>query len=106
MSEENVIGYAYYTIVFAFICILCPIRTCIQLNLKDAQDFQSENSKDYNDVALTFPSDYDKANPLTSKAGQVRLLNMQMEEARAKGDEETVKMLESQLGIVKQQSSF
>lgn len=36
MSEENVIGYAYYTIVFAFICILCPIRTCIQLNLKDA----------------------------------------------------------------------
>lgn len=47
-------------------------------------------------MALTFPSDYDKENPLTSGKGKIRLLELQIEKARESGDEDVIKMLEAQ----------
>ena len=56
--------------------------------------------KRYDDVALNFPTDYDKENPLTSKKGQVRLLEMQIDDARKSGDNNALQMLEKQKAMV------
>ena len=102
MNEDDVIIFSYVAFVFALICVLCPFRSCINWNLRDAQDFQQETVKDYKEVALSFPTDYDKSNPLTSKQGQIRMLDMQIEDARASGNEEAIKMFEGQKGFVGQ----
>jgi hypothetical protein len=79
---------------FAFICICIPYRSCIGACFGGAAEANAENIKEYKDVALTFPSDYDKANPLTSVQGQVRLLDIQIENAQSTGNEEALKMLQ------------
>ena len=50
----------------------------------------------------SFPTDYDKENPLTIKAGQLRLIELQIASAKEKGDDETLKMLEGQKENVNQ----
>lgn len=39
-------------------------------------------------MALTFPSDYDKENPLTMQKSQLRLLEIQIAKAKSEGNEE------------------
>ena len=46
------------------------------------------NATQYREVALTFSTDYDKENPLTSQQGQLRLLDIQIEQARKRGTQE------------------
>jgi hypothetical protein len=42
-------------------------------------DEASRDTTEYGEVALTFPTDYDKENPLTSKQGELRLIDIQIE---------------------------
>lgn len=51
---------------------------------------EEEENTAYKKVALSFPSDYDKENPLTMQEGQKRLLDLQIEEAKASGNNEMV----------------
>ena len=56
----------------------------------------------YDNVFLTFSTDYDKENPLTIKKGQLRLLQRQIKKAEADGDENTLAVLKAQQGMVAQ----
>lgn len=51
---------------------------------------EEEENTAYKKVALTFPSDYDKENPLTINDGQKRILELQLEEAKASGNTELI----------------
>ena len=42
----------------------------------DKDDDAMTNATQYREVALTFSTDYDKENPLTSQQGQLRLLDI------------------------------
>ena len=48
------------------------------------------NSVQYRDVALTFSTDYDKENPMTTQSGLLRLLDLQIELAKERGIEEAL----------------
>ena len=48
------------------------------------------NSVQYRDVALTFSTDYDKENPMTTQSGLLRLLDLQIELAKERGVDEAL----------------
>lgn len=52
-----------------------------------------EENTSYKEIALTFPSDYDKENPLTMQKGQMRLLDLQIEKAKAEGNDDLINQL-------------
>ena len=54
----------------------------------DKDEDAMSNATQYRKVALTFSTDYDKENPLTSQQGQLRLLDIQIEQARKRGTQE------------------
>jgi len=54
----------------------------------DKDEDAMTNATKYREVALTFSTDYDKENPLTSQQGQLRLLDIQIEQARKRGTQE------------------
>ena len=54
----------------------------------DKDEDAMSNATQYREVALTFSTDYDKENPLTSQQGQLRLLDIQIEQARKRGTQE------------------
>jgi hypothetical protein len=72
------------------VCCLCPIRTIIY---KCKKDVAEEENTAYKEIALTFPSDYDKENPLTMQKGQLRLLDLQIEKAKAEGNDDLINQL-------------
>lgn len=57
-SEQNALG----ALSFTFVVLLLPLRLIIQHYKKEVEE--EENTK-YSKMALTFPEDYDKENPLT-----------------------------------------
>lgn len=59
--------------------IILPIRSCI--NRLIDQDAALENDKEYVSLINAFPTDYDKENPLTAKAGKLRMLDIQIQKA-------------------------
>mmetsp|Transcript_33747 Transcript_33747/g.52097 ORF Transcript_33747/g.52097 Transcript_33747/m.52097 type:complete len:370 (+) Transcript_33747:1480-2589(+) len=79
---------------FVIFCLILPIRTCISKCVDEDEALQ--NHKEYLDLVTTFPTDYDKENPLTIKTGHMRLIEIQIKKAEEDGDEETVKMLKGQ----------
>ena len=70
-SQEAKYGM-YAAAGIAVLCIVAPVRSFI--NRRINQNSALEGEKGYKDLALTFGTDYDKENPLTIKAGQLRLL--------------------------------
>ena len=94
-------GAAIGIVVF---CLILPVRSCIS-RLIDS-DKALECDKNYVDIVETFPTDYDKENPLTIKQGQIRLLELQIKKAEASGDEDTVKMLQAQKENASSQGIF
>jgi len=56
-----------------------------------------EANKSYKNLVSTFPTDYDKENPLTKKEGNKRWLEMQIAEAEASGDTEKVAALKGEV---------
>jgi len=85
-------------VLFACLCIICPIRSCINrtVNKHDALDIDMT----YSDLALMFPTDYDKENPLTKGKGQLRLMEMQMSNET---DEDKKELLKQQLATMQGQ---
>lgn len=57
-SENNAFGALTFTIVV----LILPLRLIIQYYKKEVEE--EENTR-YSKMALTFPEDYDKENPLT-----------------------------------------
>ena len=58
------------------------------------EDMALEDQTLYRDKALYFSTDYDKANPLTSQKGQLRLLDLQIEKEERDGGGEGNKNLD------------
>jgi len=67
-----------------------PVRTLIY---KFRTEVAEEENTSYKEIALTFPSDYDKENPLTMQKGQMRLLDLQIEKAKAEGNDDLINQL-------------
>jgi len=78
-------------------CLLLPIRSILH---KMNPSVEEEENTAYKKVALSFPSDYDKENPLTMQEGQKRLMDLQIEEAQASGNAELVAQLTDQRKMV------
>lgn len=78
-------------------CLLLPIRSILH---KMNPSVAEEENTAYKKVALTFPSDYDKENPLTMQEGQKRLMDLQIEEAQASGNADLVAQLTEQRTMV------
>lgn len=76
---------------FAMVCLVCPIRSCLKARIN--KNSALDNEKVYKDYVLTFSSHYDTSNPLTHKRGQMRILNMQIAQAKASGNDDTVAAL-------------
>lgn len=88
-------------------CILVPIRSMIAAFCVTTIDReQRDASKDYLNKVLTFPTDYDKENPLTKKQGQLRWLAIQIQQAEKAGETEKVEALKQQEAGVAQQGAF
>ena len=68
---------------------------------KALQDDQS-----YEANALIFANDYDRENPLTTKQGHMRLLELQIKKAKNDGNDEVVKQLEGKQTDVQNQDFF
>lgn len=67
--------------VFLFLAILMvilPIRSCIN-RLINKKSVNVEETTPYREVALNFPGDYDRENPLTKQKGIERLHNLHIE---------------------------
>lgn len=92
-------------LLFAVLCILCPIRLIIQMFCLKTYDIEDSNKK-YSSRISTFPTDYDKENPLTKKRGEERWLDIQIKEADDAGDTDKVKFLRGQVEEVKNQTAF
>lgn len=57
-------------------------------------------------MVTTFPTDYDKENPLTKKKGDERWLNIQIKQAEDAGDTDKVKFLKGEVEKVQKQTAF
>mmetsp|Transcript_17892 Transcript_17892/g.30406 ORF Transcript_17892/g.30406 Transcript_17892/m.30406 type:complete len:316 (+) Transcript_17892:1730-2677(+) len=62
--------------IFVAVCLITPIRSFINRMVDENEALDQD--KAYQDLCHTFPSDYDKENPLTSKKGQMRLIEIQL----------------------------
>lgn len=80
-------------LVTAF-CLLVPFRTLIGCCINP--DEALENDKEYTDLISAFPTDYDKENPLTSKQGQLRVIDIQISNAKKNGDDKALAILQGQ----------
>lgn len=89
-NNENI---AVLALLVALVCLLCPWRTCIA-GFVDKDDVNADNTTTYHERALCFQTDYDRENPLTKKKGELRILNLQIDEAKKGGDEQQVAALE------------
>ena len=65
--------WASTTLGMAIFFLLIPVRTILH---RMTPPVEEECDDKYKDVALTFPSDYDKENPLTMQKGQERLMEI------------------------------
>jgi len=94
LIDENSRAVMAIGVVIAFVCVILPIRSCInrRINKKEALD----NDNEYDSLALTFSTDYDKENPLTIKKGKLRLLQMQISRAEKDGNNDEIEMLKKQ----------
>lgn len=78
-SAENAETALYLTIVAAIL----PIRSFLHCMKKEVEE--EENTK-YSKMALNFTEDYDKENPLTVSDYKKRLLDLQIDQAKASGN--------------------
>ena len=89
------------------LCILAPIRSIVGAFCVRGLDRENRDaSKDYMNKVMSFPTDYDKENPLTRKQGALRWLSIQIAQAEKAGESEKVEALKAQEGAVKTQGAF
>lgn len=61
--------------------------------IRKRTSISEENNVAYKSIALNFPSDYDKENPLTKSAGIERLHKIHIDLLKAEGKEDEAKDL-------------
>lgn len=66
-SDDWTVGMSTTALACSILFLFLPVRTYI---LKITPDLPEDEDLPYNEVALSFPSDYDKENPLTMQKGQ------------------------------------
>ena len=92
-EAEDMSNKASFSCGIALVCLICPFRSCIE-KTGDQSDVNADNTTDYNQRALYFQTDYDRANPLTKKHGEIRILNLQIDQAKQGGDDDAAQALE------------
>ena len=94
-GDTNMISLG--VIIFTVCYIFLPIRFCLN---KCAGDFDREACEPYSSVKLDFPSDYDRANPMTQKDALLTHFEAMMKKFGGESDEEAQKQArEAILGI-------
>lgn len=97
--------YPIISLAFAVLCILCPLRLIIQRFCIQDWDIEEANKR-YSALVTSFPTDYDKENPLTKKEGEQRWLEIQIKQAEEAGDTTKVKFLKGEVDRVGSQTAF
>ena len=62
----------FVVVLFAALCIICPCRLIIQACCVTEGD--RELATPYSKMSTSFPTDYDRENPLTKKEGNKRII--------------------------------
>ena len=76
-------------LIFAIIIILLPIRSCIN----KCHEGDSANAREtYDQKFLSFPTDYDRENPVTKNEGLVRIMQKKLEMATSDEEKKQLKM--------------
>lgn len=96
--KDNVMAFPIAGMVCAILCICGPFRAFIRRRLNSDVDDEVDDSR-YIDRVLQFTDDYDVSNPLTSKKGRIRLLELQISKLEKEGDSKDV----NQIKILKEQ---
>ena len=97
---NEAVGWAFGILALAVIFVLLPIRSCLQRCVAD--DAIAEDKVTYAERVHFFQSDYDVSNPLTAKAGKLRMLQLQIDST---DDPEAKKALEEQKASVSNMSA-
>ena len=62
-------------LILCVVCIILPFRQCLK-KLVNNSSVNVDDEKKYEDLCNNFSSDYDRENPLTSKKGKLRQINI------------------------------
>lgn len=85
MIDESLAAFPVAAVIVVFFWMFMPIRMCINCVIGEQAELEPQYNKKYEEVYHQFASYYDKENPITQKKGQLRILDMQIKEAEAKG---------------------
>jgi uncharacterized membrane protein len=83
---------ALVSLLFTIICIILPIRLIV---IYCCDSGEVSPGEEYKDRCMYFATDYDKENPLTCNQGKLRLIESQLQHAKAKGNTDAVAALEA-----------
>lgn len=105
----GMIGFPICALVCAILCICLPMRITMQNIAKQwaAKQDDAEDQTEYREKAVQFSDCYDVSNPLTSKKGKMRLLDLQIEDLENQGEDGAVQaqILREQKDMVSTQDS-
>lgn len=92
---QGILEITLIVLVLVFVIVMLPLRALTQMcSLKSVLN-NKENETLYRDIALTFQTDYDKANPLTRQKGIERLHQIHVQKLKAAGQQEELRKLQA-----------
>lgn len=84
--------------------ILVPVRTIINRCLDASKALSNANK--YDEMFLTFASDYDRENPVSKQQGFLRLIDFKINAAKTEDNEEKRKKYEAQRLAIQDSTIF
>lgn len=87
LLSPEIVAWPICALTCAVLCICMPMRSIIQhMTQKELSEEERDNTA-YKERAAQFADCYDTANPLTSKQGKNRLLDIQIENLEKQGED-------------------
>lgn len=84
--DPLIIAFPIVSLSISFICICLPIRTWLRKSYAASSEGNQDQTA-YRKKATQFTDCYDISNPMTAKQGKIRLIDLQMEDLAALGEE-------------------
>ena len=84
--EDSALTFPIIALIMAAICVILPMRTIIRKCVDE--DEEDGDKTTYLEKVLQFTDDYDTSNPLTSKKGRLRLIDIQIAKIEKSGGED------------------
>lgn len=84
--QDSALTFPIVALVIAVVCICLPIRSLLKKCIDS--DEEEGDTTAYEEKVLQFTDDYDISNPLTSKKGRLRLIDLQIAKLEKQGGDE------------------